>query len=151
MARVQKSVARVYSHRAAPFDHVVTALQPKRDLSYSPVFQVMLNWRDRDDVPRFIGLPGLTTEPLVAQSRISKFDLTLALIDTAAGIEFEFEYNTDLFYPARIERMFGHFRTMLEGIVADPEQRLADLPLLTQAERDQLLFDWNEVTEDEMH
>ena len=76
MARVQQGWLGVYSHRAVPFDQVVAALQPERNLSYSPLFQVMLNWRDRDDQPQFIGLPGLIAEPLLAQSRISKFDLT---------------------------------------------------------------------------
>jgi len=59
LARVQQGVVGVYSHRAVPFDQVVAALQPQRNPSYSPVFQVMLNWRDRDTRPQFIGLPGL--------------------------------------------------------------------------------------------
>ncbi len=68
---VQQGVADVYSHRAPPFDRVVAAVQPVRNMSHSPFFQVMLNWRDRDDQPQFIGLPGLLTEPLLAHSRIS--------------------------------------------------------------------------------
>ena len=59
LAEVQQNVANVYSHRAVPFDQVVSALQPERNLSYAPVIQVMLNWRDRDDLPQFIGLPGM--------------------------------------------------------------------------------------------
>ena len=133
----------LYSHRAVPFDRVVGALQPERNLSYSPLFQVMLNWRDRDAQLKFIGLPGLTLEPLLAQSKTSKFDLTIVLTDAGDDIDLEMEYSTDLFDEARIERMVGHLRTLLEGAVANPEQQLADLPLLTSAERHQLLAEWN--------
>ena len=147
LARVQQGVVGVYSHRAVPFDQVVAALQPERNPSYSPVFQVMLNWRDRDTRPQFIGLPGLTVEPLLAQCTTSKFDLTLILTDDGDGdgIYLEMEYSTDLFDEARIERMVGHLRTLLEGAAANPEQPLATLPLLTSAERDQLLVEWNTV------
>ena len=141
VARVQQGVVGVYSHRAAPFDQVVAALQPERNPSYPPVFQVMLNWRDRDTRPQFIGLPGLTAEPLLPQCKTSKFDLTLILTDDGDGdgIYLEMEYSTDLFDEARIERMVGHLRTLLEGVAANPEQPFATLPLLTSAERDQLL------------
>lgn len=143
MAQVQKNVASVYSHRAAPFDQVVAAVQPERNLSYSPLFQVMLNWRDPDDQPQFIGMPRLVTEPLLAHAGISKFDLTLVLTDTGDSIPLEIEYSTDLFDKARIERMVGHLRSLLEGAAGDPEQRIAALPLLTSSERQQLLEEWN--------
>lgn len=141
LARVQRGVVGAYSHRAAPFDHVVAALQPERNPSYSPVFQVMLNWRDRDTRPQFIGLPGLTVEPLLAQTMTSKFDLTLILTDygDGDGIYLEMEYSTDLFDDTRIERMVGNLRTVLEGAAANPGRPLATMPLLTSAERDQLL------------
>jgi acyl-CoA synthetase (AMP-forming)/AMP-acid ligase II len=151
LARVQHSVAGVYSHRAAPFDRVVAALQPERNLSYSPVFQVMLNWRDRDDQPQYIGLPGLTSGYVLAQSKIAKFDLTLVLTDGGDGIYLEIEYSTDLFDDVRIERMVGHLRTLLEGAVADPEERVTALPLLTPAERQQLLYDWNAAEADDVY
>ena len=92
LVRVQQRVANVYSHRAAPFDQVVAALQPERNLIYSPVFQVMLNWRDRDDQPWFIGLPGLIPEPLLAQPKIAKFDLTVVLTDEGDKISLEVGY-----------------------------------------------------------
>jgi acyl-CoA synthetase (AMP-forming)/AMP-acid ligase II/acyl carrier protein len=151
LARVRQSVAGAYSHRAAPFDQVVTALRPERNLSYTPVFQVLLIWRDRDDLPQSVGLPGLTSEHLLAHSRISKFDLTLFLVDLAESIQVDVEYSTDLFDESRIERMIGHLRTLLEGVVASPEQSLAELPLLTSAERHQLLVEWNTVQVDEMY
>ena len=126
-----------------PFDKVVSSVQPERNLSYSPLFQVMINWRDRDQLLSFIGLDGIEVELLLAESRTSKFDLTLMLTDGGDEIWLEIEYNTDLFDEARIERMFGHFCALLDGAVANPEQRLAELPLLTSAERHQLLVEWN--------
>ncbi|MGB9205185.1 MAG: AMP-binding protein, partial [Terriglobales bacterium] len=143
VARVQQGVVGAYSHRAVPFDQVVAALQPERNPSYPPLFQVMLNWRYRDTRPHVIGLPGLTPEPLLPQCATSKFDLTLILTDEGDGdgVYLEMEYSTDLFDQARIERMVGHLRTLLEGVAANPEQSVATLPLLTSAERDQLLVE----------
>ena len=139
MAAVQQDVAQAYSHRAVPFDQIVSALQPERNLSYSPVIQVLLNWRDRDDQPQFIGLPGMTTEALLAQPKIAKFDLTLTLTDTGEEIALEIEYNTDLFNADRVERLAGHMTTLLQSVVTNVEQRLSVLPLLSASERDQLL------------
>ena len=144
VARVHKGVVGVYSHRAVPFGQVVDAVKPERNLSYAPLFQVMLNWRERDAQLRFVGFPGLTLEPLLAQSMISKFDLTIFLTDAVEDIWLEVEYSTDLFDDARIERMVEHLRTLLEGVLADIDQHLADLPLLSECERHQLL-DWNQT------
>jgi acyl-CoA synthetase (AMP-forming)/AMP-acid ligase II len=143
LARVQKGVLDLYAHRSPPFNQVVNRVQPHRNLSYSPIFQVMLNWRDRDQQLSFIGLNGLEVESLLAESRTSKFDLTLMLTDGGDSIDLEIEYSTDLFDDDRIERMFGHFHTLLEGAATNPEQPLADLPLLTSAERQKLVFEWN--------
>jgi acyl-CoA synthetase (AMP-forming)/AMP-acid ligase II len=143
MADVQENVANVYAHRSVPFDQVVSVLQPERNLSYSPLIQVVLNWRDRDDQPQFIGLTGLKVEPLLAQPKIAKFDLTLTLTDTGSEIYLEIEYNTDLFNEDRIERLVGHMNVMLNGVVANVEQRLSELPLLSASERHQLLYGWN--------
>jgi len=148
MGHVQQNVAHVYSHRDVPFDQVVSALKPERNQSCSPLVQVMLNWRDRDDQPQFIGLPGVVTEALLAQPKIAKFDLTLTLTDTGNEILLETEYSTDLFDEERIERLTGHLRTLLEGVVADVEQRVTELPLLTAPERERLLGDWNETAAD---
>ena len=142
--RVQKDVLDLYVHRAPPFDEVVSAVQPTRSSSYSPIFQVMLNWRGGDQLLSRIGLNGLEAQSVLAESRTSKFDLTLMLTDAGDAIDLEIEYSTDLFDAARIERMAGHFNTLLEGIANDPSGRLSDLPLLTEAERHQLI-DWNQT------
>ena len=143
LARVQKGVLDLYAHRAAPFDQIVSRVQPARNLSYSPLFQVMINWRDRDQELSFIGLDGLQVESLLAESRTAKFDLTFMLTDDDQDIWLEVEYSTDLFDEDRIVRIAGHYETLLEAVAADPSRSLADLPLLTDTEREQLLLDWN--------
>ena len=131
-----------------PFDRVVRAMQPERSLSYSPLFQVMVNWRDRDQHLCFIGLEGLEIESVLVDSKISKFDLTLFLTDMGEEVWAEMEYSSDLFDAASIERMFGHYRTILEAVAADPDQRVSELPLLADTERRQLLVEWNNTKVD---
>ncbi len=143
LLRVQKDSLDLYMHRSPPFDEVVSAVRPARSLSHSPLFQVMLNWRDRDQLLSFIGLDGLKVESVLAESRTAKFDLTLQLTDGEESIDLEIEYSTDLFDEARVERMVGHFATILGAAAVDSDRRLSELPLLTDAERKQLLVDWN--------
>jgi amino acid adenylation domain-containing protein len=145
LARVQKSVLELYAHRSPSFDRVVSRLQPERSPAYSPLFQVMLNWRDRDQQLSFIGLHGLVVESLLAESRTSKFDLTLMLTDGGDTIDLEIEYNTDLFEEARIDRLAEHFSTLLNAAAINPDGQLSDLPLLTDAEREQQIVEWNDT------
>src|SRR5205823_7056345 len=93
-------------------------------------------------------LPRLTVRPVTVDWNAAKFELTLSLQNTKQGLLTTVEYNTDLFDPATIARMLGHFQTLLEGMITDPEQRLADLPLLTAGEKQQLLVEWNNTTTD---
>jgi amino acid adenylation domain-containing protein len=88
----------------------------------------------------------LTVSSYSVESGTTKFDLTLSMENTASGLIGEWEYNSDLFDATTIERMAEHLQTLLEGIVANPEQRISELPLLTQTERQQLLFEWNNTT-----
>jgi amino acid adenylation domain-containing protein len=145
LARVRKGVLNLYAHRAVPFDQVVSEVKPGRNLGYSPLFQVMINWRDRDQQLSFIGMDGLVVESLLAESRTSKFDLTLMLTDGGTEIWLELEYSTDLFDEARIARMVGHYQILLESAVSDPSQHLNALPLLTGAEHRQSLVEWNKT------
>jgi hypothetical protein len=89
LTQVQKATVELYAHRSPPFDRVVSTVQPERNQAYSPLFQVMLNWRDRDQTLSFIGLHGLEIESLLAESRTAKFDLTLMLTDGAESIDLE--------------------------------------------------------------
>jgi non-ribosomal peptide synthetase component F len=143
LARVQSGLVALYTHREAPFDQIVQRLRPQRSLSHSPLFQVMINWRDQDQHLSFIGLEGLRVESLLAETKTSKFDLTLMLTDFGSEIWLEAEYNTDLFDDDRIARMFGHYEVLLKGVAEDPQRRLAEFPLLTEAEHRQLTVEWN--------
>lgn len=144
LTRVQKATLDMYIHRSVPFDQIVRKLRPERNLSYSPLFQVMLNWRDRDQQLSFIGLEGLGIESLLAAADTSKFDLFFFVTDNGDEIWLELEYSTDLFDKDRIVRMLDHYQTVLEAVAADPGVRIARIPLLTQSERRQIVVDWNQ-------
>jgi amino acid adenylation domain-containing protein len=145
LAAVQKGVLGLYGHRAVPFDQVVNKLRPERNLSYAPLAQVWLNWRDRDQQLAFIGMDALAVESLLSETKTSKFDLVLLLTDLGDDICVEMEYSADLFDDSRIERMFGHYQKLLEAAAGNPDRRLAELPMLTDAEAQQLLIDWNQT------
>ena len=145
LAQVQMGLVSLYIHREIPFDQVVNSIQPVRNLSHAPLFQVMINCRDRDMQLMFVDLPGIEVESLLSHNRTSKFDFTLYPFDDGKDVWLEIEYNRDLFDEDRILRLIGHYQTLLEAIVADPGQCLAKLPLLTAAERQQLLVEWNQT------
>jgi len=144
LGRVQKGVLALFLHREVPFDQVVREIQPERNLSYSPIFQVMLNWRDRDQMLSFIGLEGLAIESLLAESRTSKYHMTLFVTDCGEEIWLEMEYSTDLFDEPRIDRMLRHVQVLLESAVGNPDRALSAFPILTDAEQRQLV-EWNET------
>ena len=137
LAQIRASTLEAYAHQDIPFAQVVEALQPARSLSYNPIFQVMLAF---DNAPgeRALSLPGLKVSEFKPPRSSAKFDLTLGLRDVGERIEGVLEYATDLFERARIERMASHLLTLLEAMVADDQQRISALKLLSQAERDQL-------------
>jgi aspartate racemase len=87
----------------------------------------------------------LHVHPFFVDSGGAKFDLTLFMQQASTGLTATIEYNTDLFDGATVERMLGHLQTLLEGLAADPRQRLSALPLLTEAERQRLLVAWNDT------
>jgi amino acid adenylation domain-containing protein len=135
-----------YAHQDLPFERLVEELQPGRNLSHNPLFQVMFILQNAST--QVLHLPELTLELLKAEKNTANFDLTLSLTETEAGLKGDLEYNTDIFDAARINRMLGHFQVLLEGIVTNPEQRLAKLPLLTRNEQNQLLIEWNKTQTD---
>jgi amino acid adenylation domain-containing protein len=143
LRRVREVCLGAYGHQDLPFDRLVEELHVKRDLTRNPLFQVMFVLHNAS--LRTVELPGLTLSPVEGDSETAHFDLTLQILDTEQGLTAAFVYNTDLFEAATIARMLGNFQILLEGIVANPEQRLSDLPLLTEAERQQLLVEWNDT------
>nr|AAF17281.1 NosD [Nostoc sp. GSV224] len=146
LSRVRQIALGAYSHQELPFEMLVEALQPERDLSHPPLFQVMFVLQNTP--MSGVELAGLTISSLPPQSTIAKFDLTLSMHNSAAGLVGIWEYNTDLFDASTIERMSGHFVTLLSGIIANPEERISQLPLLSQTEQQQLLVEWNDTQAD---
>jgi amino acid adenylation domain-containing protein len=141
LAQVRTVALDAYAHSDLPFEKLVEELQPERSLSHHPLFQVMFVLQNAFN--QGLQLPGISLTSLELDSCRAKFDLTLELQETADGIKGTIEYNTDLFDPATINRMLGHFQSLLAGIVAHPEQPISELPLLTPAEHHQLLQEWN--------
>ncbi len=143
LRRVREVALGAYAHQDVPFEKLVEELQPERDLSHMPFIQATFQLHNAPG--HALNLPGLTLQQMNVASGMVPFDLMLGLIETPDGLQGNIEYNTNLFDADTIVRMAGHFRTLLEGIVAQPERHIADYPLLTQAERHQLLVDWNDT------
>ncbi|MGH7394037.1 MAG: amino acid adenylation domain-containing protein, partial [Candidatus Methylomirabilales bacterium] len=147
LGRVRAVALEAYAHQEVPFERVVEALQPERSLSHSPLFQVAfaLQGAPLGDPLGELELPGLSLSPLALDSGVAKFDLSLSMSETDSGLVGEWEYSTDLFERSTIERWGVHFETLLRGIMTKPTQRLADLPLLTEAERQRVVVEWNQT------
>ncbi|MBW4417614.1 MAG: amino acid adenylation domain-containing protein [Myxacorys californica WJT36-NPBG1] len=149
LSRVRHVALEAYAHQDLPFEKLVEELQPERDLSYSPLFQVSFVLQTA--LTQTLSLPDLTLSLNEVDTEVAKFDLTLFVEETAEGLIGTLEYNTDLFQTSTIDRFIEHFQTLLEGIVANPNQRLSDLPLLSSTERHQLLVEWNQTQTDYPH
>jgi len=139
LVRVREVILSARRHEDVPFEYVVKELQPERTLSYSPLVQVLLAYQ-----PSLPELPAnWTCSQMDVQTYTSKFDLSVEIDERTEGLVGRFVYNTDLFEDATIIRMIGHLETLLEGIVAHPEQHIEKLPLLKEDERRTILVDWN--------
>jgi amino acid adenylation domain-containing protein len=146
LARVKSTALEAYTHQDLPFERLVEELQPIRDLSYNPLFQVMFVLQN---VPKpNLNLSDVSVSYEEGYNGTSKFDLTLFMEDSEQGLVATCEYNTDLFNTDTITRMLGHFQTLLESIVSYPEERISKLQLLTPPELQQLLVEWNDTKTD---
>ncbi len=143
LSRIRSMALSAYAHQDLPFEMLVEALQPDRDLSHTPLFQVMFVLQNAP--ASVVELTGLEVSSLPVEIATTKFDLTVTVENTPTGLVGGWEYNTDLFDSSTIERMIGHFVTLLEAIVANPTERIDQLPLLTPTEQQQLLVEWNDT------
>lgn len=143
LGRVREGALGAYAHQDVPFEKLVDELKPKRDLSRTPLFQVLFILQNTPTDA--VELPGLTLSLLEIDRGTAKFDLTLAMAETEHGLSGTFEYNSDLFDADTVQRLADHFRVLLSGIVADPDRPIADLPILTAEERDQIVVTWNDT------
>jgi len=143
IARVSEMTLEAHAHQDVPFEVLVEELQPARDLSLTPLFQVAFALQNVP-LPE-MGLPGVSVRQVGVESGTAKFDLTLFLSETEHGLTGTFEYNTNLFDRATVRRMAHHLERLLEAAVADPQQRLSRLPMLAEDERRQILYEWNDT------
>ncbi len=147
LQQARNVVLEAYANQDVPFEQVVDGLEIERSLSYNHLFQVMFAMQNAP--LNALELPDLKAQYLAVENQRIKFDLSLILeeIETEKGAYLEgfWEYDSDLFTPERITRMVGHLQTLLKGIVANPQQTVGELPLLTESEKQQLLVEWNQT------
>ncbi|MGZ5075413.1 MAG: amino acid adenylation domain-containing protein [Methylobacter sp.] len=141
LMRVREVIVEAYANKDIPFERLVEALYLQHDLSLNPLVQVMFVFHDSLD--RKLRTGNITGEIPQFNTGATQFDLTLELSETANGLIGKVTYATDLFEVSTIDRLIGHFQTLLENIIARPEARLSELPLLSELERRQLLVEWN--------
>ncbi|WP_181244017.1 non-ribosomal peptide synthetase [Chamaesiphon polymorphus] len=143
---VKQNTLDAQEHQDLPFEKLVEELQPERSLSYSPLFQVMF---EIENTPTGnLELPGLQITPLELENINTKFDLTLSIQESETGLVSGWEYKTELFDRDTIERMAANFQALLAGIVANPQQQIAQLPLLNEIDRHQIVETWNQTQAD---
>ncbi|HZO71745.1 MAG TPA: amino acid adenylation domain-containing protein, partial [Ktedonobacteraceae bacterium] len=146
LQRVRQMALEAYLHQDVPFEYLVDALQPERDLSRSPLFQVMFSMQHLTEsvMEAAQGQPEqLSFGDLDSQHTTSKFDLTFSIMSSGQELHCGVEYNTDLFESATIQRLLEHWQILLEHIVTAPQTALSDLRLLSERERHLLLAEWN--------
>ncbi|GGO96051.1 non-ribosomal peptide synthetase [Wenjunlia tyrosinilytica] len=141
LGRVRDVVIAALAHQDLPFERLVEVLNPARSPAHTPLFQTLFVYQ-----PAPAGgaaMDGLRVERLALPGTVAKYDLTLDLVEDEDGVRGRIEYRTDLFDCGTIERMAGHFTRLLDAIVRDPMSRVAELDLLTGAERELVLAEWN--------
>ena len=145
LAQVKDTTLAAFAHQELPFEQVVEAAQPVRSLSHSPLFQVMLSLNNTSRGEP-LALPELTLSQVQSDHAVAQFDLSLSLNDAGPALGGSLDYAVDLFDRATVERIAGHFVTLLEGIVGDEHAAVASLPLLDATQRQQVLADFNATT-----
>jgi amino acid adenylation domain-containing protein len=146
MNRVKDVCLGALSHQELPFEKLVEELNPVRDLSQNPLFQVAFAFQN---TPRFVPqLSRIRVNEVEVETGIARFDLHCFMEEEDGYLKGAFDYNTDLFNADSIKRLIGHFEILLEGIVINPHQRISELPLLTDAEKQLVSLDWNDTRRD---
>jgi amino acid adenylation domain-containing protein len=147
LAQVRETTLGAYEHQDLPFEKLVEALQPVRDLGRSALFQVLFVLQNTP--MDALALPSLSLKPMeVEGTEAARFELTLNLTGTPEGFAGILLFNTDLFTEATAARMVAHLQSLLESITRDPDQRVSELPLMTPSERQQVLSAWNDAAAD---
>ena len=143
LARARQVALAAQAHQDMPLEKLIAELQPQRDLSHSPLFQVFFSLQS---APRCVELPGARLEPVPFAAPTAKFDLSLLLSDAEGTVAGGLEYNTDLFEAVTIRRMAGYLGNLLAAVLASPQDPVAALPLASRAETHQILLEWSGQT-----
>ncbi|MDX8399013.1 MAG: amino acid adenylation domain-containing protein, partial [Gallionellaceae bacterium] len=143
LTHVRKIALESYTHQDVPFEQLVEELKPQRNLSYSPLFQVMFSMQNTPSVTP--ALTSLEVTEISARQVVAKYDLSLAITDSNGTLEASFEYNTDLFDRTTVERFASHYVNLLQEIVSDPQQSVDCLALLNTAELSRITQEWNQT------
>ena len=146
LIRVREVAGVAFSHQDVPFGLLVEQLHLERDISRNPVFQIAFSLHDA--ALGGLQMADLVVSPFEVESGTEKFDLSVRSTATETELELTFSYNTDLFDAATIGRMMGHFRKVLEEAIADPGRRVAQLPILSEAEEHKILIEFNHTASD---
>ena len=149
LGRTRDRAFEAFAHQDLPFDSMVESLHPERNLSYPPIVQVTFQVRNYplEDTR----LDGLQVEELDFDPGVAQFDLSLEVTEKSRSLFCKLIYNRDIFDRETITRMAGHFQTLLNGIAAEPDTRISRIPMLTSAERNQLLVEWNDTRREYQH
>ncbi|HXE42402.1 MAG TPA: condensation domain-containing protein, partial [Candidatus Baltobacteraceae bacterium] len=141
LAQIKKNSLEAFANQNVPLEKIVDALQIERDASRPPLAQVMFVLQNESLLAP--EMAGLKTKVLPAHNGVAKFDIELSLEETDGALGGYLEYNTDLFKEATIERMLGHFETLLRGVLGNPAEKISLLPILTASEKQKMLVEWN--------
>jgi amino acid adenylation domain-containing protein len=144
LARTRETALGGYSHQDLAFEQLVNELKPRRDTSRQPMFQILFNFLTNYR-PVVMELPGLVLSPEPNHSGATQFDLILSMYESEGSLHFSADYSTDLYDAATMARFLGSYAGLLAGAAAHPEGRLSELPLSPEAERQQVLREWNDT------
>ena len=146
LEQVKQTALDAFAREDVPFEQVVDALQLERNLGSTPLFQVMFHLQN---APRGdLDFPGLTLTPMELDRHVTKMDLGLSVYEASDGLHCRITYAADLFEAASIQPMAGYFRNLVEGVMADPEQRVFGIPLLDERQRQIQLTQWNQPSKE---
>ncbi|WP_224242167.1 non-ribosomal peptide synthetase [Hyalangium gracile] len=143
LERIRGTTLEAYAHQDVPFEKLVEVFQPERSLSHSPLFQVVFTMDNATSAT--LELQGLEWRALPLENHTAKFDLTMAVAESPHSLSLSLEFNSDLFDAGTMQRLLGHYRTVLEAVATDATQSITRLPLLTPEERHQLVMEWNQT------
>ena len=143
LRRVRETTLGAYAHQDLPFERMVEELQPERSLNHMPFTKVMFVLQN--SCLEEFSMADLRVELEQVTSDLAKFELTLVIKETTHGLLAHVEYNSDLFDAGTVERLLGHYETLLRAVASEPQQAISRLPMLTGQEESQLLIEWNDT------